>query len=79
MEKKNQAELSQILKSRIDDTASELENLLPDFDMMPKQDDAAVKQAILNLTPDGLNKLYQQYGQQGVTDFLNEFSAHRRW
>jgi len=76
---KKENELSQLLKSRIDDTATELEKLLPDFDMMPKQDDGAVKQALLDLTPDGLGKLYQRYGQQEVMDFMQEFSRRRRW
>jgi len=79
MDKKNQAELSQILKSRIDDTADELQNLLPDFDMFPKQDDAAVKQAILNLSEAGLSKLYQRFGQQEVMTFMQDFSKGRRW
>ena len=76
---KKENELSQLLKSRIDDTATELEKLLPDFDMLPKQDDAAVKQALLDLTPDGLGKLYSQFPMQIVNEFLNEFSRGRKW
>ncbi len=76
---KKEDELSQILKKRIEDTANELQSLLPDFDMLPKQDDTAVKQAMLDLSPQGLQKLYQQYGQQEVMEFMQEFSRNRRW
>lgn len=72
-------ELSNILKSRIDDTAEALQKMLPEFDMMPKQDDAEIKQAMLNISPDGMRLLYQRFGYQQVTDFMQEFSRNRRW
>ncbi len=72
-------ELSTKLKQNIDDTAEALADRLPDFDMLKPIPEAKIKQAILDLTPDGLKKLYQKFGQQEVTEYLNEFSQGRRW
>ena len=76
---KQDNELSQMLRKTMDDTADELQKILPEFDMLPKQDDAAVKQALINLSPQGQQQLYQQFGQQEVMEFQQEFSRNRRW
>ena len=76
---KNDNEVSQIVKNNIDNVSEELQKLLPDFDMMPKQNDAEVKQAIMSISPQGLERLYQKFGRQQVTDCLSDFSRNRRW
>ena len=76
---KNDNEVSQIVKNNIDNVSEELQKLLPDFDMMPKQNDIEIKQAIMSISPQGLERLYQQYGRQQVTEFMSEFSRNRRW
>jgi len=76
---KNDNEVSQIVKNNINSVAEELQKLLPDFDMMPKQNDAEVKQALMRIDSPGLERLYQQFGRQQVTDFLSDFSRNRRW
>lgn len=78
MTKDNQ-ELSKQIKENIDDTAKALSSMLPDFDMQKPIPDTKIKQAILDLTPAGLQMLYQRHGQQEVTDYLSKFSQGRRW
>jgi len=76
---KHDDEVSQMVKNNIDSVSEELQKLLPDFDMMPKQNDAEVKQALMSVSPQGLDKLYQQFGRQQVTEFMSNFSRNRRW
>ena len=72
-------ELSQMVKDMLDGTKEELKALIPSFDLSPEIDDRKVKQAILDLTPEGMKKLFKQFDQTEVTKFITEFSRGRRW
>jgi hypothetical protein len=68
-----------MVHSLVTDTIKEVVSGLSAFDVQPKLDDKKIKDAILNLTPEGLNKLFTQYGIKDVTSFLNEFRQGKRW
>lgn len=77
--KKTNNEVSQILRTHIDDVSEELQTLIPDFDMMKPIPDEKIKTAILNITPQGLQYLNEKFGADVVTEYLNEFTRGRRW
>ena len=72
-------ELGQLVKNMLDGTREELKDMIPQIDLKPEISDKKVKQAILDLTTEGMNKLLQQYGQAEVLDFIKTFSQGRRW
>ena len=72
-------ELSLMVKDMLNGTKDEIKELLPSFDLKPDISDSKIKQAILDLTPDGMQKMFQQYGQTEVLDFISKFSQGRKW
>lgn len=78
-ESKEDKELGKMVKELVNETTQELKNTLPHVDLSPEISDAKVKQAILDITPEGMNKLYAKYGQEAVMSFITAFSRRRRW
>ena len=72
-------ELSQMVKEMNEGTKEELKELLPSFDLKPEISDRKLKQAILDLKPDGMQKLFQTFGQAKVTEFITDFSRGKKW
>jgi len=72
-------ELTEMVKGLMDGATKEMATMLPTFDLSAPISDTKVKQAILDLTPAGMGKLIQQFGQKEVMDFINEFSQKRHW
>ena len=72
-------ELSLMLKENIEGLVEELKTQIPHFDLSPPVSDQDIKQAILDMTPQGWRKLVAQYGQSEVTKFVNEFTARRKF
>ena len=77
--KDNDRELSLMLKESAEGTTEELKELLPSIDLSPEISDAKVKQAILGISPMGMQKLYSQFGQAQVMKFISDFSEGRRF
>ncbi len=77
--KEDDRELSLMVKELADGTSEELKELMPSVDLSPEIPDAKVKQAILQISPMGMQKLYSQFGQAQVMKFISDFSEGRRF
>jgi len=72
-------EISEMVRDGLNRVKEELKEMLPSFDLSPKISDNKIKQAILGLTPAGMGKLFQTFGQKEVLDFIGKFSRGRKW
>lgn len=76
---KDEKEVSAFLQEMIDGAIEELVSVLPDIEFESLITDAQIKQAILDITPEGTMKLYEQFGREPVMQFISEFSRGREW
>lgn len=72
-------ELSRALKLNIEGVIAEMGPLIPRIDFSEPIDSSKVKLALLDVTPEGLQKLYAEFGEQAVLEFINEFAAGKEW
>ena len=75
----NEREIGTMVKEMMEGGTSELTGMLPHIDLSKKIPDAEIKKAILNVSPDGMNKLFSQFGQQRVMDYFGQFTQGRRF
>ncbi len=78
-EKDANRELSLMIKDMVQGTTEELKEMIPKFDLAKPIPDTKIKQAILRLTPAGMERLSAQFGRENVMGFINEFAEGRRW
>lgn len=76
--------VGQRVKALVEGASKQLESMLEPVELPPEYSDAEVKQAILGISPGGLENLMQRLEQQGiprqdVIHFLDEFSRERQW
>lgn len=79
MAEKADRELSLMVKEMVEGTTEELKTMLPQIDLAPDVSDQKIKQAILGLSPAGMEQLFRQFGQAEVTKFISEFARNKRW
>lgn len=72
-------ELSQMVRDSMSGIKDELKAMLPSFDLSPDIPDNKIKQAILDLSPEGMQTLFNQFGQAEVIKFINDFSRRRKF
>lgn len=72
-------ELSEALRLNIEGVIREMQTLIPQIDFSEPIAPTKVKLALLDITPEGLQTLYAEFGEQVVLDFINEFSEGREW
>lgn len=75
----NDHELSLMVKELIDGTTLELKDMIPTIDLSPEIPDAQIKQAVLDISPPGMRKLFAQFGRDKVLSFISEFSEGRKF
>jgi len=71
--------IGEMLDTRIEAMADRLSKTLPDIEFEPEISDAKIKKAILNMKPAGWQKLYGEFGQGAVVEFINDFGQRKRW
>lgn len=76
---KEDRELSEMVQELCGGITEELKAQIPHIDLRPVISDAQIKQAILDLTPAGTMKLYEQFGEREVMQFLGDFSRGKEW
>ena len=76
MDKKDNYEVAQLIKEDIDGVVGELKVLLEPPMLPPEYSDAEVKQAIIELTPEAHQRLFQRFGQEFL-EFVSSFSEGR--
>lgn len=72
-------ELSKMIAESMNDIKEELKVQLPQIDLSPDIDDQRVKQAILDMSSTGWQKLFARFGQAEVIKYVNEFSQRRKF
>ena len=72
-------ELSLLVKELVEGTTEELKTMIPSIDLSPEIPDAKIKDAILRISPVGMEKLFAKFGQQNVLNYISEFSQGKRW
>ena len=75
----NDRELSRMVKVLVEGTTSELKDLIPKIDLSADIPDSKIKKAILDVSPQGMEKLFAQFGREQVMGFISEFSKGRRF
>lgn len=78
-QKDTDRELSLMVKEMVDGTTDELKSNIPTIDLSPEIPDARVKQAILEVSPAGMEKLFGRFGREQVMNFIGEFSEGRKF
>ena len=79
MDKRDKYEVAKLVREHIDGTVEELKPMLSAIEEPPKYSDDKVKQAILDLSSAGYQKLISQFGERGVISLLAESSQGKRW
>lgn len=84
MAKKDDYEVAEQIKGIVEGTANELESQLQPVELPPEISDAQIKQAIINITPEGYEGLLQRMESKGISrqeviHFLSDFSAGRKF
>lgn len=75
----NEREIGAMVKDMMEGVTGELTGMLPHIDLSKKIPDATIKTAILNVSPTGMQKLFSQFGQQRVMDYIGQFTEGRRF
>lgn len=76
--------VGQMTKELVEGTAQALKGILGPVELPPEISDKQIKEAILNITPEGFEQMMVRLEQKGVPrqeviTFLDTFSAGRRW
>ena len=75
----NDREIGLMVKDMMEGATSELTGMLPHIDLSKKIPDADIKKAILNVSKTGMGKLFAQFGQQRVMDYIGTFTQGRKF
>lgn len=76
---KQDSGIGTILAKESQGIKEQIKALMPDVRIAKEVNNAKIKQAILDLTPQDYSDLFARYGQQEVLDFLASFVPGRRW
>lgn len=79
MAKEDEREIGTMVKEMMEGVTSELTGMLPHIDLSKEIPEADIKKAILAVSPEGMNKLFSQFGQQRVMDYIAQFTQGRRF
>ena len=77
--KEDEREIGKMVKEGVEGVTSELIGMLPHIDLSKEIPDAKIKEAILTVSPTGMQKLFTQFGQQRVMDYIGQFTQGRRF
>ena len=77
--KDDEREIGLMVKDMMEGVTSELTGMLPHIDLSKKIPDATIKKAILEIGDTGYAKLFGQFGQQRVMDYIAQFTEGRRF
>ena len=70
---KNDRELSEMVRELSLGTIEELKRMLPNISLRPILSDRKVHQALLDITPLGMEELYKEFGVAEVSRFISDF------
>ena len=79
MKEDKNREIGKLVKEMTEGLTAELKAQMIHIDLSPEIPDAKIKQAILSISRQGMEKLFQRFGQQSVMSFIRDFSEGRRW
>lgn len=76
---KENRELSEMVADLSEGITSQLKELLPNIDLRPVLSSRKIKQALLDITPEEMQRLYGEFGIAEVSQWVSEFMEGREW